>query len=139
MSSTVYVAIYSIHPQESDQQWPDPHPWALWLSPSNGDDLILQIGDDVGGLGYYVDDPLRGKQPQNSTRCEDTVLCGTIPTDYFDDAVVLIQSTPVDNISTTWNCQAWIMEALEALAEYGMFVWEEGAEAELNERRENWQ
>ena len=139
MSSAVYVAICSIHPQESDQQRPDPHHRALWLSPSNGEDLILQIGDDVGGLGYYVGEPLKGKRPQNSIRCEDTVLCGTLPADYYNDAVVLIQSTPVNNTSPMCNCQAWVMEALEALAESKMFVWKEGAEAELQGRRENWQ
>ena len=138
MSSKVYVAIYGIIALPADQQHqlPDPHHWALWVSSPNGEDIILQIEDDKGGRGYFVAPPLRGKQPQQSSRCEEIIPCGTIPEDCYNDAVVLIESTPVDNESETWNCQAWIMEALTMLAQINKFVWEKGAEAELLGKRE---
>lgn len=67
--TTVHVAIYEI----TDER--DPYHWALWLDSPNGN-VILQIQDDKGGVGYYV-------------------------AESHDAAVTLIESILVDNKSET--------------------------------------
>jgi hypothetical protein len=133
MPTTVYIAIYEI----SDER--DPNHWALFLHNSKIGDVILQVSDDKGGIGYFVEKPIYNKQPQRSGRHKTSIEVGTINSDDHDSAVAAIQATPVDNESTTWNCQAWIMEALDALEETNMFKWNHGGKGEALRRRQHWQ
>lgn len=127
-----FVALYKVYDER------DPNHWALWLSGAAGD-VILQVEDDKHGVGYYVAKPLWGKKPQNSSRCMgDPIRVGTIMVPQ-EEAVDLIQSNPVDNNSKTWNCQAWVVEALDSLEHMGAFVWDSGARSTLVGRRQNWQ
>lgn len=130
--TSVGVAIYN----PSDQR--DPCHWALWLKSANGQSVILQVGDDKGGRGYYVEDPIY-KEPMRSLRLAEVVPCGTVPTNKHDQAVFMIQSHPVDNQSTTWNCQAWVMENLDRLAQLGLLQPSPGAKESLQSKRQNWQ
>lgn len=117
----------------------DPNHWAIYItSPSKGD-AILQIEDDKGGKGYYVAEPKRDKQPQRSTRFQVGIDCGTTEEESYDTAVAVIQSTAVDNESKTWNCQAWVIEALDNAEDAGVFSWNGGAKEQLQEKRQNWQ
>ena len=50
MPTTVYVAIY----QPSDER--DPNHWAIFLHNGREGDVILQVSDDKGGVGYYVEE-----------------------------------------------------------------------------------
>ncbi|KAI1856408.1 hypothetical protein JX265_011655 [Neoarthrinium moseri] len=133
MPTTVYIAIYQI----SDKR--DPNHWALFLHNSQSGDVILQVSDDKGGVGYYVETPIYNKQPQRSGRHETSIEVGTINSDDHDSAIAALQATPVDNDSTTWNCQSWVMEALEALEETDMFRWNQAGKAEALSRRQHWQ
>lgn len=126
------MALYKVYDER------DPNHWAIWLSGASGD-VLLQVEDDKHGVGYYVAKPIWGKRPQNSSRCMgDPIRVGTIKVPQTE-AVDLIQANPVDNQSKTWNCQAWVVEALDSLAAMGAFAWEEGARASLTGRRQNWQ
>ncbi|KAJ0418479.1 hypothetical protein BJY00DRAFT_287541 [Aspergillus carlsbadensis] len=130
--TTVSVAIYN--PTDSR----DPSHWALWLRSADNKSVILQVGDDKGGRGYYVDKPVY-KEPMRSLRLAEAVHCGTIATDDHDQAVALIQAHPVDNESKTWNCQAWVMENLAQLVGVGVLVLAEGALEVLTGLRQEWQ
>ncbi len=133
MPTTVYIAIYEV----SDER--DPNHWAIFLHNSRVGDVILQVGDDKGGVGYYVEDPICNKQPQRSSRHKKSIEVGSIASEDHEAAVVAILSTPVDNDSQTWNCRAWAMEALDGLEEEGMFRWNSRGKRSAETRRQNWQ
>ncbi|KAK4170647.1 hypothetical protein QBC36DRAFT_128141 [Triangularia setosa] len=133
MTTTVFIAIY----QTFDDR--DPNHWAIFLHDSAKGDVILQVSDDKHGVGYYVEEPMYNKQPQRSGRHETSIEVGTINSDDYDTAVATIQATPTDNESTTWNCQAWVMEALDSLEEVNMFTWKRGAKERALSRRQHWQ
>jgi len=86
--------------------------------------VLLQVGDDKMGVGYYVEKPMYGKQPQKSSRHDESIAVGVISSSNYDTAVSIIQDTPVDNTSTTWNCQAWTFDALDRLNYAKMFQWD---------------
>ncbi|KAJ5092148.1 hypothetical protein NUU61_007018 [Penicillium alfredii] len=130
--TSVGVAIY--HP--GDER--DPCHWALWLQSVDRHSVILQVGDDKGGRGYYVEEPIF-KEPMRSTRLKEVVPCGTIPASRHHQAVSVIQSHPVDNQSTTWNCQAWVMENLDNLVDLRMMQLAPETKAKLQSKRQNWQ
>ncbi|KAK3313308.1 hypothetical protein B0H66DRAFT_577389 [Apodospora peruviana] len=133
MSTTVYIAIY----KPADDR--DPSHWAIFLCNGQLGDVILQVGDDKGGVGYFVDEPVYDKQPQRSIRHDKSIMVGSIASVDQDAAIAAIQATPVDNVSTTWNCQAWAVEALDGLEEVGLFTWDKkGKEAALK-KRQRWQ
>lgn len=97
------------------------------------------MADDKGGVGYYVEQPTHDKQPQRSARHQTSIPVGTIDASVLDAAVATIQGTPVDSVSTTWNCQAWVVEALDDLATAGLFQWNQEKRAEVVQKRQNWQ
>ncbi|KAL6923044.1 hypothetical protein ACHAPO_006527 [Fusarium lateritium] len=133
MPTTVNVSIYATFDQR------DPNHWAIYLENSSAGDVILQVSDDKGGVGYYVETPMYGKQPQRSARHEASIEVGTISSKYHDYAINEINSQPVDNKSQTWNCQAWVVEALDHLEEIGIFQWKSGVKSEVLGRRQHWQ
>lgn len=98
---TVFVSIYK--PTDSR----DPCHWAIFLNGKGASDVILQVSDDKHGVGYYVEKPMWGKFPQKSGMHKESIPVGTITAASLKTAVTVINSTPVDNKSTTWNCQAW--------------------------------
>lgn len=132
MPTTVYISLY--HP--SDQR--DPSHWAIYLQNSKGG-VILQVVDDKGGVGYYVDEPLYNKEPQSSRRHDISIEVGTIKDKDHKTAVETIQATPVDNESTTWNCQAWAVDALDGLEGAGLFKWDTKGREQVLKRRQHWQ
>jgi hypothetical protein len=94
--------------------------WAIWLQSAAGDGTILQTGDEKGGRGNYVDEPVYKAQTR-SQRLETIIRCGTVSTENHQGAVDTIQAQPVDNVSTTGNCQAWVMETFATLGTNGLF------------------
>lgn len=130
--TTIYVAIYN----PTDKR--DPCHWALWLKATDGQSVILQVGDEKNGRGYYVEDPIY-KEPMRSARLAEAIECGTIPSSKHNQAVLLIQAHSVDNQSTTWNCQAWVMENLENLEQHGLLQVPPAVKASLQAKRQNWQ
>lgn len=98
---TVYVSIYN----PTDKR--DPCHWAIFINGKSTKDVILQVSDDKKGIGYFVEKPMWGKYPQKSTMHKKSIAVGTISAASISSAVAVLNSTPVDNRSTTWNCQAW--------------------------------
>lgn len=98
---TVYVSIYN----PTDNR--DPCHWAIFLNGGGNNDVILQVSDDKQGVGYYVEKPMLGKYPQRSSMHRESIAVGTISGSSLASVVRTINSTPVDNRSKTWNCQAW--------------------------------
>ncbi|KAK1978307.1 hypothetical protein LZ30DRAFT_599450 [Colletotrichum cereale] len=132
MSIRVYIAIYHVYDER------DPNHWAIFLG-QNEREVILQIGDDKGAAGYFVEEPIYNKQPQRSNRHKESVAVGSIDSSNFDAIVAIIQNTPVDNISNTWNCQAWIIEALDNLSNLGLFQWDQRSKQMILQKRQHWQ
>ncbi|OBR02087.1 hypothetical protein CH63R_14388 [Colletotrichum higginsianum IMI 349063] len=128
---TVYIAIYDVLDSR------DPNHWAIYLDGER--DVILQVGDDIGGVGYFVEQPIYNKKPQRSSRHKESIAVGSISSNKFNDAIAAIQNTPVDNNSNTWNCQAWAIEALDTLSDAGLFNWQRGKKQTLQAKRQNWQ
>lgn len=77
MTTTVYIAIN----EPFDER--DPNHWAIFLHDSVKGDVILQVGDDKGGVGYFVEEPLYHKQPQRSGRHETSIEVGTIKCRWY--------------------------------------------------------
>jgi hypothetical protein len=133
MPTRVYIAIY----KPSDPR--DPSHWAIYLHNSKEGDVILQVSDDKGGVGYFVEEPIYDKQPQRSSRHDKSIEAGTIASKDHEAAIAAIFATPVDNESTTWNCQSWAMQALDNLEEVNLFKWNKKGKESSLKRRQNWQ
>ncbi|KAI0191788.1 hypothetical protein EV127DRAFT_61446 [Xylaria flabelliformis] len=132
MPIIVNIAVYKVYDKR------DPNHWAIHINDGKTA-VILQVGDDKGGVGYFVDKPMYNKEPSRSARHEESITVGVIPGSSFDAAVSIIQATPVDNVSTTWNCQAWAVQALDSLGSAGLFQWDAEAKATVLKKRQNWQ
>ncbi|KAF2969776.1 hypothetical protein GQX73_g3797 [Xylaria multiplex] len=125
MPIIVDIALYKVLDER------DPNHWAIHINDGETA-VILQVGDDEGGVGYFVEKPIYNKEPSRSGRHEESITVGVIPESSFDAAVSIIQATPVDNVSPTWNCQAWAVQALDSLASAGLFQWDEEAKATVS-------
>lgn len=106
----------------------DPCHWALWLERSDGQSVILQVGDDKNGRSYYVEDPIY-KEPMRSTKLAEVINCATLPSNKHELAVIIIQDHPVNNESTTWNCQDWV----------GLLQVSPDVKENLRGKRQHWQ
>ncbi|ROV98031.1 hypothetical protein VMCG_06989 [Cytospora schulzeri] len=131
----VFISIYNVYDAR------DPCHWALFLAGGGTNDVILQVGDDKNGKGYYVENVMHGKQPQKSSMHQVSIQVGSVLAQNLPSVTTIINSTPVDNRSKTWNCQAWCVEALDALehSKVGDFRWVPTAKAEVERRRQRWQ
>lgn len=105
--TNVYVAIY--RPKEPGYLC---H-WALWLESLN-ESVILQLGDNLYGYGYIVDDPVE-TFPWKSKKYQDIVFCGTIQKVHHEQSCSDILNHPVHNRRPNWSCQDWCLECLEGL------------------------
>ncbi|TDZ24093.1 hypothetical protein Cob_v003501 [Colletotrichum orbiculare MAFF 240422] len=127
----VSIAIYSVLDER------DPYHWAIFLDGEK--QAILQVGDDIDGVGYFVEAPIYDKSPQRSSRLMESIPLGTLKAFEFATAIGVIQHTPVDNDSKTWNCQAWAIEALDRLSTMTSFEWEAGKRSIMEGKRQHWQ
>lgn len=133
MSTQVHVAIYATYDDR------DPNHWAIFLDNSQEGTVILQVADDVAKQRYFVDQPIHNRRPNNSGRHEHSVEVGEIAPGYHEFAVGELKTVPVDNESQTWNCQAWVVEALDHLEQIGIFEWKAAGKKDVLERRQHWQ
>ena len=131
--ATVYIALYN----PTDNR--DPRHWAIYINDPNGRESIQQLIDkkDIGE--YRVDRIRYDIRPQRSGLWMENILCGSISSSRVDAARSLIQSQFVDNVSTTWNCQAWAMEALASLQQARLMTLDAGGQRRLASMRQNWQ
>eukprot|EP00171_Calliarthron_tuberculosum_P012336 IDg12336t1 len=108
----IAVAIY----KELDPR--DARHWALVvIGNSNVPPTILQTGDEVspGGKGYFIEEPMKMK-PEDISLHIETIMCGDVSSEYSEDAVVdIVLKTEVNSRSNHWNCQNWVLEAIQYL------------------------
>lgn len=111
--------------------------WLLWLEAPDSSNYCLQTGDDMEGVGYYVEKVLE-ERPDTSSSLDETILCGTVPAAHVVSSVIeRILQIPVNNKSTRWNCQDWVLSALDVLTtEYGVQV-DHAAISRLESIKEN--
>ena len=132
MATKVHVVIYKkLDPRDAAH-------WALWLQPMNMEgNVILQTGDEMETIGYYVEEP-SFSNPVHSDTVDETIECGSISSSHSIEKLIdLVQRTPVNNKSNTWNCQNWVMLALDALSsEHGLSIHTRVRET-LMQKREN--
>lgn len=105
----VYVARYN----STDQR--DPDHWAIYIDEPSGEESIHQIVDKFENGGYRVASTRYDTRPERSTLFKEKVLVGNLSRSAVSHARDLIQTQPVNNRESTWNCQSWVMEALENL------------------------
>jgi len=68
-----------------------------------------------------------------------SVPCGDLRPANVGLVRQLIQNQYVDNVSTTWNCQSWVMDALGSLQAGGLLELRGEAERQLRSMLQNWQ
>ncbi|KAK2024183.1 hypothetical protein LX32DRAFT_643901 [Colletotrichum zoysiae] len=121
---TVYISVYQVRKEGESNHW------AIFLDGPKR--VILQLADQETGNGYYVEEPIYNKSPTRARRHLKSYHVGKINSNNkFDYAISTVQSTPISHGSSTWNCQAWSIEALDRLAEAGIFTWEGGKREHL--------
>ena len=133
MATSVSVAIYDVFDVR------DPNHWAIHLDSPKKGHVILQVQDEKKGVGYYVAPARYGKSPEASGRYLRSYVVGHVSSSNHDAAETLILGTPVDNNSNVWNCQAWVVEALDSLERNGLFKWDKKVKAEILSQRQDWQ
>lgn len=111
--ATISVAVY----RPLDDR--DPAHWAIHICSPTGRRTVQQIALDERG-DYCVDSVRWRVQPNRSRLHHSEVECSTIPASLVAAAQDLIQVHRVDNDSAVWNCQAWVLECLEALRRAGI-------------------
>lgn len=98
----------------------DPRHWAIYIASPTRRRTIQQVGDEVGGRGYYVQPVRWGIHPGRATLHYRSIPVGTMRRRHVAWARRMIQHQPVDNQSTTWNCQTWVLSCLTALYRVGV-------------------
>lgn len=117
MATEAFVVIYKkVDPRDAAH-------WALWLTqPTTKSNWILQIEDDEQDRGYFVTKP-QAERPDASDSLHETIKCATISAEHSLSSLVdIVQGLSVNNDSTTWNCQNWVVDALEALKSKGLDI-----------------
>lgn len=73
-----------------------------------------------------------------STKLAEVINCATFPSNKHELAVIMIQDHPVNNESTTWNCQDWVVEKLDNLEEGGLLQVSPDVKENLQGKRQHW-
>ncbi|KAI5980585.1 hypothetical protein EDD15DRAFT_916917 [Pisolithus albus] len=89
--------------------------WAICLSIVKGDQtkhLIYQANGDEGEL--HLD--IREADPRSSRRFSEEILVSDIDDEQaITEIKQSLEKQPMKNDVPTWNCQDWVMEALDDL------------------------
>lgn len=132
--ATVSVAIYKVFDER------DPNHWPIYVQGATDESsVVLQVEGENGGRGYYVADAMYDSEPESASSHEKSVEVGFFDLANIKTVGATIQATPVDNESTTWNCQVWIMEALDNLQQKSLFTWNSSGKTTVMARRQIWQ
>ena len=98
----LYIAIYK--PRYGNYKH-----WALFLDSSES--LIFEV---VGEHGTFQKNTIKGS-PSSSTRHENNILVADINDQDIPELKKTVSGVKVDNETTEWNCQDYVLETLEAL------------------------
>jgi hypothetical protein len=118
---------------------PDPHHWAMHVRSPRARTTLHQVADEPLGRGYYVDQIRWRVRPSRAGRFRTAIFVGWIR--WADVAYVrhFIQQWDVDNVSTTWNCQEWVVELVFALLRARLLEVRWRGLTRLLSMRERWQ
>jgi hypothetical protein len=133
LETTLDVAVY----RPTDTR--DPHHWAIHIITPRRGSRTYQVHDDVGGRGYYVAPPRFNIRPQRARLHRVSIFVGRIPWYHLNRVRRMIQRWRVDNRSTTWNCQSWVMGIILELRRRGWVAVRRRALERLARGREYWQ
>ena len=86
--------------------------WALYLE-NDGESIIFEV---VGEHGTFRANSL-AVNPENSNRHIRNIPVGTVNKQDIPDLVKVMENMKIDNETTEWNCQDYVLEALESLYE----------------------
>lgn len=101
----LYIAMYQ--PQKGNYEH-----WALYLS--NGDENIVF---EVGGQHPKFTKNVMETKPENSRRHRRSILVGTINEQDLPELRKKMDEVEVDNETVHWNCQDYVIEAIDHLRE----------------------
>ena len=118
----------------------DPHHWAIHIvSPVRRRGTIQQVEDEVGGRGYFVS-PVRWRiAPNRASRHRVSVIVGYVRRRDVGLVRWIIQNWPVNNRSSRWNCQRWVIELVWALFRAGLLRCRWRGIRRIMRMREYWQ
>lgn len=86
--------------------------WALYLD-DDGDSTVFEV---TGEHGSFTRNSL-STDPESSRRHKRNILVGTLNKQDVPDLFKTMDSVEIDNETTDWNCQDYVLEALQKLAE----------------------
>ncbi|KAG9228409.1 hypothetical protein BJ875DRAFT_389475 [Amylocarpus encephaloides] len=130
--STLDVAIYC----PTDTR--DPHHWAINIITPGRCSSTHQVYEYVGGRGYYVAPPRFNIRPFMDRLHRVSIIVGRIRWFQLNRVRHMIQGWRVNNRSTTWNCQSWVMEIIIELRRRGWLALRRRALSRLIREREYW-
>lgn len=130
--ATVSVSVY----RPTDAR--DPAHWAIHICSPSRRRTIQQITLDDRG-DYCVDDMRWHVNPERSSLHDFDIECSTIPVSMVAAARDLVQQHSVDNNSTTWNCQAWVLECLDLLRRARLLKAQWRAIQRMRRLKQRWQ
>lgn len=133
LETTLDVAVY----RPTDCR--DPHHWAMHITTPRRGSSTHQVHDDVGGRGYYVALPRFNIRPHRARLHRVSIFVGRIPWYHLNRVRRMIQRWRVNNTSTIWNCQSWVMEIILELRRRRWLVVRRRALERLVGGREYWQ
>ncbi|KAK2757048.1 hypothetical protein FQN54_005017 [Arachnomyces sp. PD_36] len=106
----MYVVIYL-----NSDGWDVPH-WCLWTRDDDGNELIFEALGSTGTRFTYHSRPVDMLKSESR---KTTPHIGRIEADVWDEVPELLEGVPMNNDDPAWNCQNWIMEAIQALQREG--------------------
>lgn len=101
----LYIAIYQ--PKEGNYKH-----WALYLEAAP-DHIIFEV---TGSHSNFRRNVLKGK-PGSSSRHRRSILVGTIRDQDVKELITYMEKVNVDNGTVHWNCQDYVIEAIDGLYE----------------------
>ena len=108
------VTVNILHPSRGQRM----SHWAIWLKRSRHQSVLLQVGQNSPVSGYHVHRPIYRAPGKRETLKNLHVT--KIPDDLYDEVVDVIQNTPVKDEEDDWNCQRWVMDAIDELERRGL-------------------
>ncbi len=133
-NAEIYVSIYA----PPDRR--DPFHWAIYIDEQcGGRGSIHQILDECERGGYRVAPVKYDTRPDRSSLWRESIPVGALHVSSVNEARQLLQYQRVDNRSTTWNCQSWVMEALSELHRAGLTRLSREEMGRLQRLQQHWQ
>lgn len=86
--------------------------WALYLD-DDGESTIFEV---IGDHGTFTRNHL-SVNPESSRRHKRNIMVGVINKQDIPQLFQIMESVEIDNETTEWNCQDYVLEALDVLCD----------------------